>query len=119
MTDDTDFRGRVRHVVAAIPVGSVATYGQIAHLAGAPRAARAVGNILRGLADPDVIPWQRVINAKGGISIRGDQARATRQRALLREEGVPFEPDRWTCDFEAYEWSPDEAFWATDWDETP
>ena len=54
--ENLDFKARVHHVVARIPEGYVATYGQIAHLAGAPRAARAVGNILKSLDDPAALP---------------------------------------------------------------
>jgi methylated-DNA-protein-cysteine methyltransferase-like protein len=114
--DDLDFKARVHHVVARIPEGSVASYGQIAHLAGAPRAARAVGNILKSLDDPATLPWQRVINAGGGISSRGDTTRAERQRAMLREEGVDFPENKWSCDLDTYEWNPTETFWSRDWE---
>ena len=112
-----DFKTRVHEVVASIPEGMVATYGQVAHLAGAPRAARAVGNILKSLDDPAALPWQRVINAGGGISIRGDTSRAERQRSMLRAEGVDFPENKWSCDLDTYEWSPTQTFWSKDWEE--
>ncbi|HEY8370880.1 MAG TPA: MGMT family protein, partial [Thermodesulfobacteriota bacterium] len=55
-------------IVARVPVGRVATYGQVAALAGRPGAARAVGSILRHLPDDVDLPWQRVVNGAGGIS---------------------------------------------------
>ncbi|MDZ7703125.1 MAG: MGMT family protein [Trueperaceae bacterium] len=89
--DDTlGFRDRVLAAVRAIPRGSVATYGQIADLIGNPGAARQVGMVLRGITDDDTdVPWQRVINAKGGISTYKVGA-GELQRALLEAEGVTF-----------------------------
>lgn len=116
MSDDLDnFRDRVLWLVRQIPEGKVATYGQVAHLAGAPRAARAVGNVLRGTIGEDIapLPWQRVINARGAISFKGDLARAELQRRLLRAEGVVF--DDWRCDLDVHEWEPDQDYWHTDW----
>src|SRR6184192_3567272 len=82
----------VYRLVAQVPKGKVVTYGQVAALLGAPRAARAVGTALRQLPRPmsRTIPWQRVINASGGISFRGDVARVEEQRWLLENEGVEF-----------------------------
>ena len=80
-------------VVKKIPRGKVATYGQIALLAGMPRAARQVGLALRITPGSIKIPWHRVINAQGQISMRqhdwqsgGDDY----QRALLENEGIEF-----------------------------
>jgi methylated-DNA-protein-cysteine methyltransferase related protein len=79
-------------VVQRIPEGRVATYGQIARLAGIPRQARRVGYALaalRGRAEADV-PWHRVINAQGAISARAVSGAQELQRALLESEGIPF-----------------------------
>src|ERR1043166_7534750 len=75
----------VYRLVAQVPKGKVVTYGQVAALLGVPRAARAVGAALRHLPRPlaRTIPWQRVINSSGGISIRGDVIRVEEQRWLL------------------------------------
>ena len=83
----------VYRLVAQVPKGKVVTYGQVAALLGAPRAARAVGTALRYLPQPltCTVPWQRVINAAGGISLRGDVLRAEEQRWLLEGEGVEFD----------------------------
>ncbi len=83
---------RIYAVVARIPKGRVATYGQVAEVAGLPRRARLVGRALRELdADSDV-PWHRVVNAKGTISLRGDLLdHEGLQEELLRREGVDFD----------------------------
>jgi methylated-DNA-protein-cysteine methyltransferase-like protein len=74
--------------VRRIPAGRVATYGQLAALTGAPRAARAVGGAMRRC--PPGIPWHRVVNGQGGISRRDDLEGMLRQRLLLEREGVRF-----------------------------
>lgn len=104
--DDAPFRARVVAWVAAVPPGRVATYGQIAALAGSPLAARQVGMVLRGL-DPAVdgpVPWQRIVNAAGGISTDKIGGGAL-QRRLLREEGIRFGSDG-RLDLGRYRWDP-------------
>ena len=81
----SDFRARVLSVVRRIPVGRVATYGDVAELAGAPRAARAVGSVMRDCRDPRV-PCHRVIAAGGGLG--GYGAFLHVKRDLLRAEGL-------------------------------
>lgn len=81
------FRRAVHRLVSAIPAGRVATYGQIAALLGAPRAARAVGAAMRHC--PDAVPWHRVVNARGAISPRASVAGMLTQGILLQHEGVP------------------------------
>ena len=76
---------RVLHVVRRIPPGRVATYGDVAALAGRPRAARAVGNIMRECRRPD-IPCHRVIAAGGRLG--GYGGREALKRGLLAAEGV-------------------------------
>jgi len=80
---------RIYRAVMKIPHGRVATYGQIARVAGMPRHHRQVGHALRNLVDDGLVPWHRVVDASGRISARsanGDAER--RQRDLLEEEGV-------------------------------
>ena len=77
-------------VVERIPEGRVATYGQIAALAGFPGNAREVGFALAALPEATELPWQRVINARGEVSLRREPGRDGFQRHLLEEEGVPF-----------------------------
>ena len=83
---------RILAVVRRIPRGRVATYGQVARLAGLPRHARHVGYALHGLPAASAVPWHRVINASGGISLRGmDTGAADTQRLRLANEGVEFD----------------------------
>ena len=82
----TRFETRVLTVVRNIPAGRVATYGDVARLAGKPRAARAVGNIMRDCRRQDV-PCHRVIAAGGRIG--GYGGRELLKRSLLAAEGVP------------------------------
>ncbi len=106
-----DFSDRVYWLVCQVPAGRVATYGQIATYAGSPRAARAVGNLMRlSLKNDRDVPWHRIINAKGGISSKGDAARAELQRRLLEAEGIEFDAAG-ICELEDYRWEPHEVFW--------
>lgn len=93
---EAGFRARVYAVVCAVPAGRVTTYGDVAAAVGSPRAARQVGWALAALSDAQAleVPWQRVINAAGRISHRGDTGRAELQRALLEAEGLVFRADR-------------------------
>jgi|SRR5687768_11538459 len=87
----SDFRARVLSVVRRIPIGRVATYGDVALLAGAPRAARAVGTVMRDCSDPRV-PCHRVIAAGGGLGGYGTSLHV--KRDLLRAEGLEVSPSR-------------------------
>ena len=82
---------RIYAVVRRIPRGRVATYGQIAELAGLPGHARQVGYALHALPDGTAVPWHRVLNAAGGLSPRAVAGAELTQRQLLEEEGVPFD----------------------------
>jgi methylated-DNA-protein-cysteine methyltransferase-like protein len=92
-------------VVASIPRGSVATYGQVAELAGLPRRARLVGYALRELPDDRMVPWHRVVNASGRISDRGRLDSENEQRALLESEGVEFN-EGGCLSLAQYRWMP-------------
>ena len=84
------FDQRVWDAVAQIPLGQVATYGQIAALLGAAGRARQVGWALRRLPLPSAVPWQRVVNARGCISFSlGREGSDWIQRELLLAEGIP------------------------------
>ena len=76
--------------VEAIPPGRVASYGQVAAAAGLPGRARMVGRALAGLPPESGVPWQRVVNSKGEISLPGRAG--MRQRELLAAEGLTFRP---------------------------
>lgn len=86
MHSDDTFQQRVWHSVAAIPSGKVATYGDIAHLSGSPRAARQVGGVLSRLPENSQLPWHRVVNRQGTLSLTGD--RRLLQRDRLQAEGI-------------------------------
>jgi methylated-DNA-protein-cysteine methyltransferase related protein len=103
---------RILEVVARIPRGRVATYGEIAARAGLPRGARRVGRALRNLPARRKIPWHRVINAQGRIALAAGGDSAVRQRALLVAEGVAFSGDR--IDLKRFGWTRplDELLWA-------
>ncbi len=95
------FRQRVFQVVAAIPYGKVTTYGDIARLIGSPRAARQVGGVLKRLPEGSTLPWHRVINRHGEISLIGDDY-LRQKKALLAEE---IEIDvRGRIDLQQYRW---------------
>ncbi len=82
-----EFEQRVKELIRRIPRGKVATYAQIASLAGNYRSARQVARVLHSSSDKDRLPWHRVINSRGGISLRPGRGFET-QRRLLRQEGV-------------------------------
>lgn len=97
----------IYRVVRRIPAGRVATYGQVASLAGYPRHARQVGYALAALREEsDPVPWHRVVNAKGGISIRSTPGYEDYQRLLLEEEGIVFNDDG-HISLAQYQWRPD------------
>lgn len=89
----TDFTKQVITLVKKIPKGKVATYGQIAALAGKSHAARGVGWILNSCAKPYKLPWQRVINSKGKISFHKSTAEYRNQKRFLQKERVKFTAD--------------------------
>lgn len=74
-------------VIVSVPKGKVLTYGQVARLAGSPRAARQVGWLLNSMSDKYRLPWHRIINSKGEISLR-DPEGAFMQKMLLESENI-------------------------------
>lgn len=99
---ETDsFKQRVLQVIAAIPAGTVTTYGEVARLAGAPRAARQVGGLLKRLPADSRLPWHRIINRHGQISLQGDDL--LRQRDALEAEGIEISDDG-KIDLRRYRW---------------
>jgi methylated-DNA-protein-cysteine methyltransferase-like protein len=102
-----DRRARIYEVVARIPHGKVATYGQVAALAGIPRHARQVGYALYDLPSGAGLPWHRVINARGEVSPRSEPGWDGFQRQLLEAEGVEFRRGR--IDLKRYRWEPSDG----------
>ena len=98
----TEFERRVLSAVRRIPPGHVATYGDIAALAGKPRASRAVGNIMRMAREPG-LPYHRVIGASGAIGGYGGSVQVKRE--LLRAEGIEVGIGR-IRGFERLRWRP-------------
>jgi methylated-DNA-protein-cysteine methyltransferase related protein len=86
----TEFTSKVMKIIHQIPCGKVATYGQIAELAGKPGAARGVSWILHSSAKAHGLPWQRVLGAKGRISFPLGTRHFNEQRRLLEKENVIF-----------------------------
>ena len=102
------FYHRIYRLVKHIPKGRVATYGIVARLAGRPGAARTVGWALSALPEENDVPWWRVINAAGRISLSALDHSAVLQRALLLREGVKFAPGG-AVNLSVYGW-PAEAY---------
>ncbi len=102
-----DFSEDVYRVVRAVARGKVVSYGGVAAILGRPRAARGVGSALGALTDGNDVPWWRVVNRNGEISIKGVVHGPALQRALLEREGVRF--DRCgRIDWKRFGWFPDE-----------
>lgn len=101
----SDFNARVHDAVRSVPSGRVASYGAIAALAGRPGAARAVGAVLRSLPDGTDVPWWRVINARGVLTIPRVHHGRRLQRTLLEDEGVRVDDDG-RVDMARYGWPP-------------
>ncbi len=88
------FSDSVRLVVAAIPKGKVATYGQVAELAGRPRASRAVGMVMRNNKDTKTVPCHRVVGSTGTLTGYAYGNGISTKKALLQKEGVAFKGER-------------------------
>jgi methylated-DNA-protein-cysteine methyltransferase related protein len=95
---------RIYAAVRRIPAGRVASYGQVARVAGLANHARQVGYALHGLAEGSGVPWHRVINVRGEISLAAVDDRRY-QRMLLEAEGIRFD-GRGRVDLERYGWRP-------------
>ena len=103
--DDEHPHQRIWKAVELIPFGSVATYGQIANLAGLPGHARQVGYALNALPEDSDVPWHRVINAQGPVSPRAEPGWDKFQQTLLEEEGIVFS-SAGRVDLRRYRWEP-------------
>jgi methylated-DNA-protein-cysteine methyltransferase-like protein len=110
---------RILDIVREIPEGRVASYGQVAELAGIPRGARQVGRALGSQPDGDDVPWHRVIQASGRIAFPEGSAQYDEQSRLLRMENVAIVAGR--IDMRQFRWQPDldELLWKPTpaWDE--
>ena len=88
MNMENDFRNKVISFVKKIPKGKVVSYGQVAANCGHPRASRQVGGILGALGVETGIPWWRVVNRDGVITIKNQIVTKEQQKALLKKDGV-------------------------------
>lgn len=103
MTSKSSTHNRIYAVVSRIPKGRVATYGQVARLAGLARQARLVGYALNVLPEGSRTPWHRVVNAQGRISARSSElGHEALQERLLKREGVRLIDG--TIDLKRYRW---------------
>jgi len=105
LNHDPDINHRIWQVIALIPSGKVATYGDIAHQAGLAKAARRVGRALRQLPPGTKIPWHRVINSQGRISLPEGSASQYTQRDRLEAEGIVFRANK-SVDMKKFRWDP-------------
>jgi methylated-DNA-protein-cysteine methyltransferase related protein len=112
MTETDEREGthqRIHAAVRRIPAGRVSTYGDIAVLAGFPGQARLVGYALHALPDHTTVPWHRVINAGGGISVgRAHPGGELVQQRRLEDEGVEFDANG-RVSLKRFRWVPDPA----------
>ncbi len=110
---------RIWETIRDIPRGNVASYGQVAEIAGIPRGARQVGYALRNLPEEHDVPWHRVLQASGRIAFAKGSRGYREQRKRLLEEDVAVIAGR--VDMQKYRWQPDldELLWkpALAWDE--
>ena len=111
---------RIWDTIRDIPRGSVASYGQVADIAGIPRGARQVGYALRQLPDGHDVPWHRVIQASGRIAFDRNSPQFEEQQKRLLSEDVTVIAGR--IDMQKYRWRPDldELLWkpSSAWDES-
>tara|TARA_R110002110_G_scaffold245617_3_gene461988 strand:+ start:32608 stop:32997 length:390 start_codon:yes stop_codon:yes gene_type:complete len=103
---EPDINHRIWQVVALIPAGRVATYGDVARQAGLGRAARRVGRALRQLPEETRIPWHRVINSRGRLSLPAATTAGKQQRQRLTVEGINVSSDG-RVDLLRQRWQPE------------
>ena len=110
-SDFDRFVKAVWQVVQGIPRGHVLTYGEVARLAGMRRAARRVAQAMRRAPRGMKLPWHRVVNAQGRISLPKDSASHRRQKELLEAEGVVFEEGKIDLERFGYQGALDQLLW--------
>ncbi len=100
---ETDLRARVYGLMGELPPDKVTTYGDLAAMAGKPRAARIVGGIAH--TGPEELPWHRLVNARGGLAI-GYPGGQEVQRQLLEQDGIICDNNHRVVDFARLRWRP-------------
>lgn len=101
-----DFTREAIRLIKSIPKGKVATYGQIAYLTGLYPSVRRVVWILHSCSDKEKLPWHRVINSKGTLSLKPGRG-YERQKGLLQEEGILFD-EKGRIDLDRFLWEPED-----------
>jgi len=101
----TPFTEKVIRIIQSIPEGKVMTYGSIAFAAGSPRGARQVVRILHSMSQKHNLPWHRVVNIKGMISLTEDESNSM-QKLLLLGEGIVFN-EKNIIDLTIFQYDPD------------
>lgn len=104
MAAQSAFATKVIELILKVPKGKVATYGQIAKLAGKPQGSRGVSWILHSSSKAYKLPWQRILNSQGKISFPVGSAEFTKQKRLLVSEGIKFDEQN-QIDLKTYQWS--------------
>ena len=111
---DGNWYQNIWKVVSEIPSGHVLTYGEVARLAGMPRAARRVSQALRRAPGSMKLPWHRVINAQGKISFPEDSSGWRQQKKLLEKEGITFLQGKIDLGVYGYRSAVDRLLWGGD-----
>lgn len=111
---DGNWYQNIWKVVSEIPSGHVLTYGEVARLAGMPRAARRVSQALRRAPRSMKLPWHRVINAQGKISFPEDSSGWQRQKSILEKEGITFLNGKIDLEVYGYRGAVDRLLWGSD-----
>lgn len=101
----TPFTEQVIRIIQSIPEGKVMTYGGVARAAGSPRGARQVVRILHSMSKKYKLPWHRVINAKGMISLTEDES-SSLQKLYLQDEGIIFD-EKGAVDLKQFQFDPE------------
>lgn len=104
MQSTSPFSKKVIQLILAVPKGKVATYGQIAKLAGKPQGSRGVSWILHSSSKAHDLPWQRILNSKGMISFPVGSAEFKKQKQLLVKEGIEFN-EAHQIDLKKFQWN--------------
>ncbi len=104
MQSPSDRQQAIWLALASIPRGRVVSYGQLAQLAGLPGRARLVGQVLSKLPRDSKLPWHRVLNAQGRLSLPTGSVRYAEQRRRLEDEGIIFIDDR--INLKSFAWQP-------------
>jgi methylated-DNA-protein-cysteine methyltransferase-like protein len=105
---DSAFSNRVKQLIKSVPPGKVATYGQIAACSGNPRASRQVAWLLHSSSRKDNLPWHRIINSRGGISLPTGGG-FEEQKMLLEAERIPVD-EKGRVRLSKYLWNPNVEF---------